>query len=146
MVGLDQVHGLAGWKWLFLIEAIPAVALGVLAYFYLDDKPENAKWLRPEEKVALQSALAADVTNKSSHASTTVVAMLKNPFTAVLIVWVFAQATAQYALSFCDWWAGRFCCPVLHGVRQPKHGKHRCGRVRDCRLPGNCRPPDIYIA
>jgi MFS transporter, ACS family, 4-hydroxyphenylacetate permease len=52
--------GLAGWKWLFLLEGLPAVVLGVVAYFYLADRPETAKWLSPRERAVLLKALARD--------------------------------------------------------------------------------------
>src|SRR5208337_5001499 len=60
---LDHFHGiygLRGWQWLFLIEGFPAVALGVIAYFYLQDKPEQAGWLAPEEKQVVIDDLEAD--------------------------------------------------------------------------------------
>ena len=60
---MDRFHGifgLHGWQWLFLIEGFPAVALGVIAYFYLQDKPEQAGWLAPEEKQVVIDDLEAD--------------------------------------------------------------------------------------
>jgi sugar phosphate permease len=54
------IYGLRGWQWLFLIEGFPAVALGVIAYFYLQDKPEQAGWLAPEEKQVVIDDLEAD--------------------------------------------------------------------------------------
>jgi sugar phosphate permease len=39
-----------GWQWLFIIEGLPACALGVIAYFYLSDRPADAKWLTPDER------------------------------------------------------------------------------------------------
>ena len=45
---LDGVLGLAGWKWLFLGEAAPAVIFGMICWFYLPDRPAHAKWLTPE--------------------------------------------------------------------------------------------------
>lgn len=49
---LDSVHwlGMAGWRWLFIIEGLPAIILGIVTYFYLTDRPENARWLEPEER------------------------------------------------------------------------------------------------
>ncbi len=45
--------GLAGWQWLFILEAIPAIILGFVCYFYLTDRIEEAKWLTEEEKTWL---------------------------------------------------------------------------------------------
>lgn len=50
---MDGYMGVAGWRWLFLIEGVPSVILGVVAYFYLTDKPEKAEWLTDEEKQLL---------------------------------------------------------------------------------------------
>lgn len=50
--------GLAGWKWLFLLEGVPSVILGIAAYFYLSNSPAKAKWLSAAEKATLAHALA----------------------------------------------------------------------------------------
>jgi ACS family tartrate transporter-like MFS transporter len=49
---LDSVHwfGMAGWRWLFVIEGLPAIILGCVAYWYLTDRPEDAGWLQPKER------------------------------------------------------------------------------------------------
>lgn len=49
---LDHVNwlGYAGWRWLFVIEGIPAILLGILTYFVITNRPQEAKWLTPEEK------------------------------------------------------------------------------------------------
>ncbi len=52
--------GLQGWQWMFLIEGFLAVAVGFVAYWYLDDKPSQAAWLHPDEKQALIEALAKE--------------------------------------------------------------------------------------
>ena len=60
---LDQLNGalgLQGWRWLFVLEGLPAVVLGVIAYLYLTDKPKNAAWLNTSEKNTLTSLLADD--------------------------------------------------------------------------------------
>jgi ACS family tartrate transporter-like MFS transporter len=60
LLGMKGVLGLAGWQWLFLIEGLPAVAMGVLFLRVLPDRPASADWLSTEEKQALQVAFAAD--------------------------------------------------------------------------------------
>lgn len=52
--------GLPGWRWLFLLEGLPAVFLGMVAYGYLTDKPNNAGWLEETEKNTVTSLLADD--------------------------------------------------------------------------------------
>jgi MFS transporter, ACS family, tartrate transporter len=54
---LNGVFGLAGWKWLYLLEAVPSVLLGVGVLFYLTDRPTDAKWLAPEERAWLIAEL-----------------------------------------------------------------------------------------
>ena len=48
---------LAGWRWLFLLEGLPAIVLGIVAYFYLTDLPGQAKWLAPEQQEWIQNKL-----------------------------------------------------------------------------------------
>lgn len=54
---LDGLSDLKGWQWLFIVEAAPAVLVGAYIFFRMDDKPENANWLSPEEKVFLSNTL-----------------------------------------------------------------------------------------
>jgi D-galactonate transporter len=54
------VHGLAGWQWMFLLEAIPAILLGFYLWFRLDNDVLSAKWLSEGEKRALAADLAQD--------------------------------------------------------------------------------------
>lgn len=56
--------GLSGWQWLFLVEGIPSVILGVAAYFYLTNRPADATWLDDKEKAALAAVLARDLASK----------------------------------------------------------------------------------
>ena len=57
ILGLDGWFGLAGWKWLFILEGFPAVILGVVTFYYLTDQPRQAHWLQPNEQEWLQSRL-----------------------------------------------------------------------------------------
>jgi ACS family tartrate transporter-like MFS transporter len=50
MKHLDQHGGLPGWQWLFLLEGVPTILLGLAALWYLTDRPEQARWLTPEER------------------------------------------------------------------------------------------------
>src|SRR5581483_5244654 len=57
---LNGVLGFAGWKWLFLIEAAPAILLGLICLFFLTDRPEKALWLAADEKAWLAAELAQE--------------------------------------------------------------------------------------
>ena len=52
--------GLSGWRWLLLLEGAPAVICGVISWFYLTDRPEQAHWLEPEERDYLASEIARE--------------------------------------------------------------------------------------
>ena len=60
LLGLDGTFGLAGWKWLFLAEAAPAVLLGIAVLFYLTDRPAVANWLEPDERQWLGAVMAEE--------------------------------------------------------------------------------------
>ena len=60
LLQLGGTSGLAGWQWLFLVEGLPAVVLGVITLFYLPDHPSQARWLTPPEQAWLEDTLAAE--------------------------------------------------------------------------------------
>ncbi len=60
----DGWMGMHGWQWLFIIEAIPAVLLGLVTLFYLPDSPATAPWLNPEQRQWLSGRLASDSQTK----------------------------------------------------------------------------------
>jgi ACS family tartrate transporter-like MFS transporter len=60
LLNLHGLWGLTGWQWLFILEAAPAVVLGIVFYFYMTDRPEQAHWLDPAQKQWLIARLAAE--------------------------------------------------------------------------------------
>jgi ACS family tartrate transporter-like MFS transporter len=62
LLTLTGAGGLAGWQWLFLLEGIPAMLLGIVVLAYLPDGPEDAKWLTEEERKRITVRLKADTT------------------------------------------------------------------------------------
>jgi len=61
----DGAYGLAGWQWLFFVEALPAAVLGVITWAVLADRPESARWLTGKEKAAIAHALAQESTEET---------------------------------------------------------------------------------
>jgi len=60
LLELDGMGGLAGWQWLFLLEAIPAVLMGLVVLLILPNRPHNARWLSDSEKAWVQGRLDAE--------------------------------------------------------------------------------------
>lgn len=81
---MNGFMGLAGWKWLFLVTGAPAVVLGILAYFYLVDRPQAATWLTAEEREWLVGELASDQVSRSGASGGTLYALTTPK------VWLFA--------------------------------------------------------
>src|ERR1700693_1252944 len=75
---LDGVLGLAGWKWLFLGEAAPAVVFGVICFFYLTDRPTNAKWLTGEQKAWLNAEMQKEKQTVARHRTFSVLQTMIN--------------------------------------------------------------------
>jgi len=69
LLQLDGWLGLHGWQCMFILEALPAVALGILTLFILPSSPAKASWLEPEERAWLASRLALDLQTKQEHAA-----------------------------------------------------------------------------
>jgi ACS family tartrate transporter-like MFS transporter len=101
---LLDVHwlGLIGWKWLFILEGLPAVLLGVFTLFYMTDRPRNAGWLTQAERDHLEGLLAAEARPAAESASATqgIWQSLRSPTVWLLALGIFATNTGGYALGF----------------------------------------------
>jgi D-galactonate transporter len=91
-------QGFAGWQWMFLIEAIPAIAIGIATILYLDNGIANAKWLSEREKRLLSDDIAAQQQEKTRRHS--VGAVFRDPRTWWMSLIYFAFVTGQYGLTF----------------------------------------------
>jgi predicted MFS family arabinose efflux permease len=78
LLQFDGALGLHGYQWMFMLEGLAATVAGVWAYFYLDNKPNDAKWLDAEEKAALGAALQAEQSAKLGHCPHGVLAALRD--------------------------------------------------------------------
>lgn len=76
LLDLHGVSGLVGWQWLFLIEGSMAAAVGVWAFWYLDNRPEDARWLDTAERATLRAALDDDALNAAAHGPRHILAAL----------------------------------------------------------------------
>jgi D-galactonate transporter len=98
METIAGANGWAGWQWLFLIEAMPAVVLGVAVFFYLDNGIRSARWLAEDERLLLESRLAEDSTGVTHHASVGTVLADRRVWHMCAIY--FCIVMGQYGLTF----------------------------------------------
>jgi MFS transporter, ACS family, tartrate transporter len=67
LLEMNGIWGLAGWKWLFIVEGAPAIILGFLLLLLLVDKPDQASWLSDEEKKAVQARLSVETKEREKR-------------------------------------------------------------------------------
>jgi MFS family permease len=89
---------LRGWQWLFLMEGLPSVLLGLFVYNYLDDAPQKADWLSAPEKIFLSEALSKAQTSTLNRQ--TVLQLLRHWRVYLLGLIFFLAITATYVLAF----------------------------------------------
>jgi D-galactonate transporter len=90
--------GLAGWQWLFLLEAAPALIVGAIVLLYLDNGIRGARWLTDDEKALLERRLADDTAHIEPHGS--LGAVLADRRVALMCVIYFTIVMGQYGLTF----------------------------------------------
>jgi ACS family tartrate transporter-like MFS transporter len=97
---LDNIHwaGLAGWRWVFILEGVTPLVMGLVTLFYLTDRPEQARWLPKDEKAWLMDELKAEADRKTAEDRVHVMAALRNPQTFLLIALFFLIVNGNQAL------------------------------------------------
>jgi len=99
LLGVNYL-GLAGWRWLFIIEGAPAIIFGIVTIFYLTDWPHQAKWLPADERDWLVAELEQEKQAKQSIHSYGILQALHNREVILLTLAYFFMVTAVYGLNF----------------------------------------------
>jgi ACS family tartrate transporter-like MFS transporter len=100
LLNLNGVVGLAGWQWLFILEAVPALLLSVVVFFYLTDRPADARWLAADERTWLAERLEAERQQREAAKSFSVMQALGDTRVLLLACVYFGLVAANYGLSF----------------------------------------------
>lgn len=100
MTSMDGLMGMAGWKWVFIAEGVPACVLGVIAFIVLRDKPEDADWLSASEKALVKADLAAEVVADVSHSASLLGQIVRNPMNFLVALLWFTAICSNYLLFF----------------------------------------------
>ncbi|MEV7391548.1 MFS transporter [Streptomyces sp. NPDC091215] len=113
LLGMDGILGLRGWQWMFLVEGAMSVAIGVFAFFRLDSRVEDARWLTDAEKRELTAAIAAEEDEhlrRHSSAESSVRAVLRD---RRILLFVFVYFTVQMSI-----YANTFWLPsIVRGIK-----------------------------
>jgi D-galactonate transporter len=99
MDGFDQVAGMRGWQWMFIIEAMPAVILGIVVMFYLYNGIREATWLTEDEKLLLERNIEAEASTKKKSPHS-LGAVFTDPRVWMMSAIYFCFVMGQYGLTF----------------------------------------------
>jgi ACS family tartrate transporter-like MFS transporter len=99
LLTMEGLLGLHGWQWMFIIEAIPAVVLGVVVLFYMTDRPEKAKWLTADQRAWLVAEMNAESSLKQTAAKHSLISGLADPRVLALALVYFGTSAGLYTLG-----------------------------------------------
>jgi ACS family tartrate transporter-like MFS transporter len=91
--------GIQGWRWLFIVEGIPAIVFGIITTFYLTDWPREARWLAPKEREWITAELEREAVAKNNQRSYKILEALRLPAVIQLTLIYFFAVSSIYALS-----------------------------------------------
>ena len=94
---LAGILGFAGWQWLFILEALPAVVLGIIILFVLDNRVVDARWLSVEEKAAVAAEITLEAGVKTHH---TIASVFLSPRIWLMGAIYFGIEMGSYAVGF----------------------------------------------
>jgi ACS family tartrate transporter-like MFS transporter len=100
ILGMDGVLGLKGWQWIFIIEAVPAVLLGLVVLRAMTDRPARADWLSAEERTWLQARIDGENRQVESAGRLTLMNALPDPRVLALSAIYLMSVTANYGIVF----------------------------------------------
>ena len=100
LLDMHPFGSLQNWQWMFLVEGFMAVALGLSAFWFLDNKPANAAWLPPEEKHALVQALAQEENERRAVGPVDLLPMLRDLRVLRFVLIYFLIQMSTYGAIF----------------------------------------------
>jgi len=99
LLGLSWL-GLRGWRWLFILEGIPAVLFGIITLFYLTDWPNEAQWLRPDEREWITKTLQEEKEAKKRVRAYSIWEAIRHRDVILLALCYFCAMTGSYGIGF----------------------------------------------
>jgi len=99
LLEMNGVAGLAGWQWMFILEAIPALVMGVVTFFFMTDRPAKARWLPEDERAWLVETMDAEVARRGGPVSHSPWRALVDPRVLALSLIYFGTSAGLYTLG-----------------------------------------------
>jgi MFS transporter, ACS family, tartrate transporter len=99
LLELHGIGGLRGWQWVFILEAVPAVVLGIVVLFYMTDKPEKARWLADDERTWLVETMNTERSKKAATAHHSIWRGLADLRVLALSLVYFGTSAGLYTLG-----------------------------------------------
>lgn len=99
LLEMHGVLGLSGWQWMFIIEAVPAMILGIVVLFYMTDRPEKATWLSVDERNWLVNTMNSEAAKKAGTASHSILRGLADQRVLALALIYFGTSAGLYTLG-----------------------------------------------
>ncbi|MFF1699502.1 MFS transporter [Streptomyces sp. NPDC058257] len=100
LLEMHGIGGIAGWRWMFALEGVFSIVVGIVAGFFLVSRIREARWLTDEEKDALSAAVERDQASRNREPKVSRLKLLVHPQVALLTVVFFAMALTGYAITF----------------------------------------------
>lgn len=100
MQHFSGVFGVHGWQWLFLIEGLPSILLGIIAWLMLTDRPQLASWLTPRQQAIIVGALDRERRHKAERAHQSLLSALKDPRVWAISYVLFSSLMISNTLTF----------------------------------------------
>ena len=98
LLGFDGIGGIAGWRWLFILEGVPAILLGIAVWFYLPDRPAEVRFLGAEARAWLVATLAAEQKALQARHHNDLRQALTNPAVLLLASIYFGLVMSLYGV------------------------------------------------
>ncbi len=146
LLELNGTLGLAGWKWLFLLEGIPTIVLGFVVLRLLTDRPANATWLTPESRAWLAATMQRERASvEAAHSQLSIRRGLVDPRVLLLCITYFGFGSISYCMGYFlplivkGWGFSNFAVgwvvavPSLVGIFAMISGSYFADRIEDKR-------------
>ncbi len=99
ILGMSGVLGLAGWQWIFILEAVPTILAGIAAFVYLSDRPNDARWLDAEQKAWLNAKLEGERQRTARVKHMSIWKVMANKYVLIMALVYAGAAGASTSLA-----------------------------------------------